>query len=65
MPSHGQLAALGGNMGKGTALHDRLYERAKEAISELYSDKSVSRAKTRESLKALRDEIGLLIETLK
>ena len=52
-------------MGKGTALHDRLYERAKEAISELYSDKSVSRAKTRESLKALRDEIDLLIETLK
>ena len=53
------------SMGKGTALHDRLYERAKEAIDELYSDKSVSRAKTRQSLKALRDEIDLLIETLK
>ena len=52
-------------MSKETALHDKLYERAKEAIAEPFSDKSVSRARTRESLEALRDEIDLLIETLK
>lgn len=44
--------------------HERLVEKAKEAIGEIYGDTSVSQETTRESLKDLLDEIMLLLETL-
>lgn len=42
----------------------RLYEKALEAIKELFSDMSVSQEDTRAALKSLANEIELLIEML-
>ncbi len=40
------------------------YEAAKRAINRLFSDTSVSQGETKRSLKALRDEIDIYMETL-
>lgn len=42
----------------------QLYEAALEAITRLFSDNSVSREEARRNLKALQDEIDILIDTL-
>lgn len=44
--------------------NEALYEKAMEAIMELYSDTSVSRAEAKVNLKSLMDEIRILLETL-
>jgi hypothetical protein len=44
--------------------HDKLVEAAKEAISEVFSDKSVERADTKESLMTLIDEIHIMLDAL-
>ncbi len=44
--------------------HETLYEAAKDAISAVFSDHSVDRGTTRESLRGLRDEIDILLDTL-
>jgi hypothetical protein len=44
--------------------HDDLCEKAKGAITAVFSDKSVDRLTARESLKSLRDEINILLDTL-
>lgn len=44
--------------------HDQLYEKATKAITDLFSDQSVSQEKTARSLKALREEINLYLEIL-
>lgn len=45
--------------------NQELYNAALEAITRLFSDDSVSQAEARRNLKALRDEIDILIDTLK
>ncbi len=45
-------------------IHEELYERAKEAITYLYSDTTVDPGTTKETLKGLRDEIDILLDTL-
>lgn len=45
--------------------NEQLYQDALDAVNKLFSDKSVSQSKARENLKSLRDEIDLLIDTLK
>lgn len=45
--------------------HDELYEAAQKAITELFSDKSVSQAQTRESLQSLIEEIETMLDTLR
>ena len=45
-------------------MHENLVEEAKDAILNVFSDKSVPQSITRESLKDLIDEIRLLLETL-
>jgi len=44
--------------------HMRLVKLAVDAIGAVFSDTSVDQQTTKESLKELRDEIDLLLETL-
>jgi len=44
--------------------HNELYEAALGAISDLFSDKSVSQEETKESLQGLIDEIDTLMDSL-
>lgn len=44
--------------------HEELVEKAKDAINKVFGDQSVSRRETKESLKDLRDEIDILLDTL-
>ena len=43
---------------------ENLYEKAKKAIDELFSDESVTQEETKENLESLMNEIQTLIETL-
>jgi len=45
--------------------HDELLEAAKKAATALFSDQSVSRSQTRDSLRDLRDEIDVMLDTLR
>lgn len=45
--------------------HEKLCEAALEAVTKVFSDNSVGRSTTRESLKNLRDEIDILLDTLR
>jgi hypothetical protein len=45
-------------------IHQRLYERALEAINQLFSDTSVPASETRRSLQAVADDIGIRLEAL-
>lgn len=47
-----------------TTAHKRKLKEAKDAINGVFSDTSVPRSKTRESLQDLRDEIGELLDLL-
>ncbi len=42
-----------------------LFDRAMEAVTELFEDRSVSKEKAIENLEALQSEIDMLIEGLK
>ena len=44
--------------------NDELLEKAKEAITELFSDMSVSQSTTRDNLNELLVDIELLLDTL-
>lgn len=44
--------------------HEELCEKAKAAITRVFSDSDVDRATTKESLKDLRDEIDTMLDTL-
>ena len=44
--------------------HDELVEAAKQAINSVFGDTSVDRSQTKESLKDLKDEIDILLDTL-
>ena len=44
--------------------NERLYEAAFQTINALFSDTAVTREAVRESLKGLRDEIDILLDTL-
>jgi hypothetical protein len=44
--------------------NEKLYEKAMEAISELFGDVSVSKSTTRENLNTLLAEIQVMIEAL-
>lgn len=44
--------------------HDKLVEKAKEAINRVFNDRSVSPQQTRTSLIDLNDEIAVLLDTL-
>lgn len=44
--------------------HDKLYEAAQKAVTDLFSDQSVSQAQTRESLQSLVEEIETMLDTL-
>jgi hypothetical protein len=44
--------------------NEKLLERAKEAINELFSDQSVSPTECKENLQDLKDEIELQIDSL-
>jgi hypothetical protein len=44
--------------------NERLYERANQAIHDLFSDSSVTAEKTKEKLTELVDEINMLIDSL-
>jgi len=44
--------------------NEELFEKAKEAIAELFSDMSVSQSTTRKNLNALVGEIEILLDTL-
>ena len=44
--------------------HEELYEKAMEAISELFGDTSVSQGETKASLNTLIGEIEIMIDTL-
>ena len=44
--------------------HDKLVEQAREALIAVFSDTSVSKSTTRESLEELSDEIEALLEAL-
>jgi hypothetical protein len=44
--------------------HDELVEAAKQAINAVFGDMSVSRKQTKDSLKELRDEIEIILDTL-
>ena len=45
--------------------HKQLIAAAKEAITAVFSDMSVSRQEAKESLKDLEDEINILLDTLR
>ena len=45
--------------------HDDLVQDAKKAINAVFGDDSVDRATTRESLKDLKDEIDIILDTLR
>lgn len=45
--------------------HEQLYDRAKEAINELFNDISVERDKTIDSLALLSEDIDAMVELLK
>ncbi len=45
--------------------HDELVEAAKQAINAVFGDRSVGRREARESLKDLKDEIDILLDTLR
>jgi hypothetical protein len=47
-----------------TTENENLYEQAKKAIDELFSDRSVSQEAAAENLRALRDEIAVLLDSL-
>lgn len=44
--------------------HDVLVKEAKQAIDRVFSDRSVSLATTKESLKELQDEIEMILDAL-
>ncbi len=44
--------------------NDKLFKSAMRAINDLFSDTSVSRKKAQNNLKALKDEIDILMDTL-
>ncbi len=44
--------------------HDELLDAAKEAADALFSDKSVSREQTKESLEDLAGHIEIMVDTL-
>lgn len=44
--------------------HDQLYQRAKEAIDAIFSDTSISQQETINSLETLREEIGIMINSI-
>ena len=44
--------------------HEDLMEKAKEAITAVFSDTSVDQSTTKESLKDLQGEIEILLDTL-
>jgi hypothetical protein len=44
--------------------HVDLFEAAKKALNDLFSDRSVAQAETRDSLEELRDEIDSMLDTL-
>jgi len=45
-------------------MNDQLYEKAVEAITELFSDKSVSQSEAKANLESLIGEIEIMIESL-
>lgn len=45
--------------------NEELYEKAKDAITELFSDQSVSQSECKSNLEGLIGEIEMLISTLK
>lgn len=47
-----------------SSTHEELYEKAQEAINELFSDQSVDQEQTAESLHSLITEIQDIISTL-
>jgi hypothetical protein len=48
-----------------TKTNEELYEAALNAIGEMFSDVSVSRAATKENLRSLLYEIQIMLETLR
>jgi hypothetical protein len=44
--------------------NEELYDAALKAITDLFSDQSVSQSKARENLRGLRDEIDMYIDSL-
>ena len=46
------------------AENEKLYDRANQAIHDLFMDQSVSKEKAKENLQGLRDEIDILIDSL-
>lgn len=46
------------------SINERLYDRAFQAITDLYSDKSVSSQTCLENMQTLTDEIATLIEAI-
>lgn len=44
--------------------HDELLENAKEAVKDLFNDRSVSISTTRESLEDIQSEIEILLDSL-
>lgn len=44
--------------------NEELYEKAKQAITDLFSDNSVPQATTKENLNALMGEIEIMLNTL-
>lgn len=45
-------------------MNDELYEKALQAITDLFSDKSVSQSEARRNLETLIGEIQIMIDTL-
>lgn len=44
---------------------EQLYQEALEAITRVFSDQSISRGETKQNLEGLKDEIDVLLDTLK
>ncbi len=44
--------------------NEKLYQKALQAINDLFCDQSVSQAKAKENLSGLKDEIEALVDTL-
>jgi len=45
--------------------HEDLCKEAKDAVNKVFSDQSVSRSETKSSLQDIRDEIDVLLDTLR
>ena len=45
--------------------HQILFEAAKSAVDDVFSDKSVDRETTKATLKSIKDEIEMMLDTLR